>query len=85
MDEQTVFSAHFVRDLSDCFDERQTFYIARSSADLGNNNVRGDLLADRVNEFLYFAGYVRNNLHGFAVVYARAFGVKHVPVDLTGR
>ena len=84
MNKQAVAAADLGRHLTDGFKERLGLNIAGRAADLGDDNIRRGLFADRIDERLDFVGDMRDDLHGFAQIFARALLVEHVPVYLAG-
>ena len=84
VDKQAVAAADLGGYLTDGLKERLRLDVAGRAADLGDDNVRRGLFADRVDERLDLVGDMRNDLHGLAEVLAGAFLVQNVPVDLAG-
>ena len=84
MNVSAVFESDFVFDLADCFHKRQRFYVADGTADFGNNNVGFGFFCGKHHAPPYFVGNVRNNLNGFSVVAAFAFGIQYGKVHLAG-
>ena len=73
MDIQAVFLADFMADLTDSLEKRLALDVTYGAADFGDNNVSVGFLADGVDEPLDLVGDMRNNLNGFAEVFAAAF------------
>ena len=84
MDEQAVARPLLKADLARGLKERLALYIAGRTADLGDDDVRTGVLADLVDEVLYLAGDVGDDLNGLAEVLAAALTVEDIPVDLAG-
>ena len=84
MDIEGIFSAHLKSYLADSFKEGLAFNIAGGAAHFGNDHVRAGFFAHAVDEFLNFVGDVRNYLNRFSEIFAPAFFVQHVPVNLAG-
>ena len=71
MNEDSVFSAHFIAELPDGFQKGKTFDIADCAADFHDGNIETcGRLPDKI---LDFVGNVRNDLHGFTQVVAASF------------
>ena len=85
MDEQTVPSSDFERNLSDRFQKRLTFDIARRSADFGNRNVGSRTLGIGVDIRFDLVGNVRDDLHRTAEIIAVTFLIQNRPVNFTRR
>ena len=84
MDKETVLPALLNGNLPDRLEKGQTFNVARRSADLGENDVRGCLFAYRIDKTLDFVGNMRNNLYGLPEVLAVALLLENVEIDLSG-
>ena len=84
MDEETVFSAYFKRDLAHCFNKRLRLNIAYSTSDFGDNHIGTRFLTYTVDKFLDFIGDVWNDLHGGAEIFTATFFIQYIPVNLTG-
>jgi len=82
VNENGVVISDFQREFADGFEERQSFDIAGGAADLGDDDVGFALLPDGVDAVLDLIGDVRDDLHGFAEVFAFALVVKDSLVDL---
>ena len=85
MDIEAVFLADFMADLTDSLEKRLALDVTYGAADFGDNNVSVGFLADGVDEPLDLVGDMRNNLNGFAEVFAAAFLRDNVRVDLACR
>lgn len=83
--EQAVVPSDDQRYLTDGFKERKAFHIAGRSADLGNDHVGLRVPAGLDDKAADLVGDVRNDLYGFAKVFAVAFFVDDVPVHLARR
>ena len=84
MDEQAVARPLLKADLPRGLKEGLALDIAGRTADLGDDDVRTGVLADLVDEVLYLAGDVGDDLNGLAEVLAAALTVEDIPVDLAG-
>ena len=84
MDEEAVVSSHLQRYLSGRFKEGLGLDVSNGASDLRNDDVCICLGGHVIYESLDFIGYVRDHLNGGAQVFAAAFFVENVPVDLTG-
>ena len=83
VDKQAVAAANLGRNLTDSLEERLGLDITGRAADLGDDDIRRGLFADRIDERLDLVGDMRDNLHGFAQILARSLLVEHIPVYLT--
>ena len=79
---QAVSLAHLERYLPDRFKEWLRFNIPDRAADFGNHYIGVSLLANSVNESLDFVSDVRNYLNSVSEIFAAAFFVQNVPIDL---
>ena len=77
--EQAIFSSDLIGKLADCLDERLPLDVADGAADFGYYDVRRRGLGGFQNEILYFARYMRNDLHGFSEVLAPSLLGENVP------
>ena len=81
MNDNCIFSADFVLELSDGFNKRLTFYVSYGSADLDNCDFGffGIVVSEKGG--FYFIGYMRNNLNGSSAEITAAFFSENRPVD----
>ena len=84
MQEEHVFSADFVANLSHGLQERQAFDVPHRATNFGNNNVNIGP-SHSPNAGLNFIGDVRNDLYGVAQVFTPAFFCNYCGVDLSCR
>ena len=84
VDEQTVLPANLQRNLPDGLQKRLRLNVADGTADFGDDDVCVGFLADGIDELLDLICNMRNDLNGRAKVFAAAFLVQNVPVDLAG-
>ena len=84
MNKQAVFMTNLQGDLSDGFQEGLGFNVANGAANFCDDHVRIGLLAHPVDEVFDLVGHMGDDLNRGAKVFAPAFFVQHVPVDLTG-
>ena len=82
MNKAAVVPAHFARHLTDGFDKRLAFDVARRPADFDDDDVRARQLSLLVNRRLDFVGDMGNDLHRLSEVLARALLVEHRPIYL---
>ena len=83
VDKQTVFLAHLQGDLAHRLNEGLGLDIADGAADFGDDHVGIGFLANPIDEFLDLVGDVGDDLDGRTQVFAPAFLIQNVPVDLT--
>ena len=82
---QAVARPNFVTNLTNGFEERLAFDVADRAANLRNDHVRMRRVRNTVDKALDLVGHVRNDLHRFAQIRARALVGQNVPVDLARR
>ena len=85
MDKQRVFFPDLKGYLPYRFYERLGLYVSDSTAYLCYNDISVRLFADRINELLYFVGYVRYHLNSRSKILSSSFLVEYIPVNLTCR
>lgn len=83
MNENTVFSADFKRNLTDWLKERLAFNIAYCTADFCNYNISISLFTYIVNKRLNFICNVWDYLYCFAEVIAVTLFFKYIWINLT--
>ena len=84
MDIQNIVFADFFFHLADCFEERQAFNIADSTADFGNYKISIVITPNAVNTFFNFVGNVRNYLYGTAKIISAAFFIDNGKINFAG-
>ena len=84
MDIQNIVFADFFFYLADCFEERQAFNIADSTANFGNYKISIVITPNAVNTFFNFVGNVRNYLYGTAQIIAAAFFIDNGKINFAG-
>ena len=85
MQKQAVARAGVVAYLADRLQKRLRFNVAGGAANLGDHNIRAAVLACRVDKRFDFSSDVWDHLHCLAQIFAAAFLLQHIPVDLAGR
>jgi len=80
-----VVTADFLLDLTDCFEERQAFDIAYSTANFRNDDIGIIVIPYAIYTFFNFIGNVGNDLDGVAQIIAAPFFLQYRPVNFTGR
>ena len=82
MDAKSVVG-EFPAELTNGFEERLTLDVAHGATYFGDNEVVVARFAQEQHIALYFVGDVRDNLYGFAQIFAAAFALNHILVDTT--
>ncbi len=82
MDVHHVLAADIRTELTQCFEERQTFDVADCSTDLSNTNVVA--FRDFPNPALYLIRHMRDDLDGSTKVVPAPLLSEHRVVNLTG-
>ena len=77
MDIEDVVTAHFFFNLTDGFEERQTFNITNGTADFRNDYVRVVIIADAIDAVLYFICNVGNDLNRMTEIITATFFLKN--------
>ena len=83
VDEEAVLRSHFQSHLTDGFQKRLTFNVAGGAADFRDDHVGICLSAYSINKLLDLVGNMRDHLDGLSQVFAAAFLIEHIPVDLS--
>ena len=85
VEENGVVVADFEGELANRFEKWQAFNVAGRAADFGDDDVGLGLIGQDVDAIFDFVSDVRNDLDGFAEIFAFAFVVENPLIDLATR